>query len=388
MPPEEFLKGSLLYQMSLGSKELYHSNVWAWLIENDHAFVNAFFPAFDQNAYIVLGVSRECCHRDLIIWLHKNGCPDGKGAYYLLIENKIKSLHSYTQLEGYTQPLWGNALLGAAFTGIENNLENNELLLKNGETEVTWLFRPHRAIAAALRQIAEGSSSGAIRSRLQQIDEYCSILESIDALLQKALKKNEGKLSYSTDGLPLSDERIRLDDVFVKLKGADFLAYLRKNRAAFDTLCPAERGFYPILSQSFNNKNATLDIRFSNWQEHCPEYLHIGIQIEGTQYRICAERNGDRHSVDEVYNELKHLWFDDSFDPKTNRLVFGKKTSQRAKYDCYGRGSRTYSFVYQYYRLDGVDSEYPALLSLLVQDMERARNVIKTLYAPPGKPAF
>lgn len=25
----EFLKNSLLFQMSLGSKELYHSNVWA-----------------------------------------------------------------------------------------------------------------------------------------------------------------------------------------------------------------------------------------------------------------------------------------------------------------------------------------------------------------------
>lgn len=43
MQQEEFLSKSLLYQMSLGSKELYHSNVWAWLIENDTSFIKVFF---------------------------------------------------------------------------------------------------------------------------------------------------------------------------------------------------------------------------------------------------------------------------------------------------------------------------------------------------------
>ena len=43
----KFLENSLLYQMSLGSKELYHSNVWAWLIEKDPAFISAFFKEVD-----------------------------------------------------------------------------------------------------------------------------------------------------------------------------------------------------------------------------------------------------------------------------------------------------------------------------------------------------
>ena len=30
----DYLKKSMIYQMSLGSKELFHSNVWGWLIEN------------------------------------------------------------------------------------------------------------------------------------------------------------------------------------------------------------------------------------------------------------------------------------------------------------------------------------------------------------------
>lgn len=74
----DILKESLLFQMSLGSKELYHSNVWAWLIDNDHNFIKVFFPDFQQNIFNVLGVSRECRHRDIIIWLQKNGYTDKK----------------------------------------------------------------------------------------------------------------------------------------------------------------------------------------------------------------------------------------------------------------------------------------------------------------------
>ena len=39
-----FLKNSLMYQMSLGSKELFHSNVWGWLLENDKSFIKVFYP--------------------------------------------------------------------------------------------------------------------------------------------------------------------------------------------------------------------------------------------------------------------------------------------------------------------------------------------------------
>ena len=34
------LRGSLIYKMSQGSKELYHSNIWSWLIEQDSEFIN------------------------------------------------------------------------------------------------------------------------------------------------------------------------------------------------------------------------------------------------------------------------------------------------------------------------------------------------------------
>jgi len=37
------LKDSPLYAMSLGGRELFHSNFWAWLIREDTQFINVFF---------------------------------------------------------------------------------------------------------------------------------------------------------------------------------------------------------------------------------------------------------------------------------------------------------------------------------------------------------
>ena len=42
-----FLKESLMYQMSLGSRELFHSNVWAWLMEMDNNFL--LYPINNSN---------------------------------------------------------------------------------------------------------------------------------------------------------------------------------------------------------------------------------------------------------------------------------------------------------------------------------------------------
>ena len=69
----EALKGSLLYQMSLGNTELYHSNVWAWLFQNDHNFIKIFFDAYDEARYEFCGTASEYAHRDPIILLREKG---------------------------------------------------------------------------------------------------------------------------------------------------------------------------------------------------------------------------------------------------------------------------------------------------------------------------
>ena len=126
----QFLSDSLIFQMSLGSKELFHSNVWAWLIGQDREFIKVFFTDFDEKMYRFISVERETCNRDVIIWLQKQGYTNKDEKYYLVIENKIKSLPTKEQLENYTENIDGNKCLQGVFTGIKNTLERDESINK------------------------------------------------------------------------------------------------------------------------------------------------------------------------------------------------------------------------------------------------------------------
>ena len=86
----EKLKSSLIYQMTLASKELFHSNVWAWIITKDHSIAKSVF--FDLIEGENVRVTREEHHRDLTIY-------DNTGLF--IIENKIKSIANLDQLVEY-----------------------------------------------------------------------------------------------------------------------------------------------------------------------------------------------------------------------------------------------------------------------------------------------
>jgi len=364
-----YLKNSLLYQMSLGSKELYHSNVWAWLIEQDHSFVKAFFPDFDENIYTIKGVDRECRHRDLVIWIEKKNALKRENQYCYVVENKIKSLPTTEQLTEYSQDLWHNKFLGGTLTGIENTLYN----MPNG-----WQFVSYNKIAPKIEWTAKQSVSEAIKSHLTQILEYCKTINAINTLLNAAVEESGEALEYweFIEKYNLNDKLIRLDDVFIKLKGAKFSKYVTDRLDLEDIRLKAKQYHFDNYT-SFHNGKATLDFRFSNWKEGVRDYLTIGIQVEGSQYRFIVEKGG-LHKAEDIYEEFKNIWFDDTYDCNGNRKIFGRTTSMRMadKFCSYGRNSDDYKFVYQYYNIDESNHTYSQLLTVIEKDLDKAKNII------------
>lgn len=385
------LKKSLLFRMSLGSKELFHSNVWAWLIEQDPAFIKVFFPEFGKGSYRYLGVSRECWHRDVIIWLEK--C-DNKKRYYYVIENKIKSLQDEEQLRRYTEDKDGNTLLGGVFTGIINALKTNELSLPKKETgeKVPWKFVDYSTIAKRIREQARISACFTDRHR-SQIDEYCQIIESINGMIQYGLDKSQEQFDYSS--LPYKNgenreaeylEELRIKDVYTKLKGADILRALEAYLG--DSVSAAPQDYRREINQSFHNGKVTLDIRYTNREEGHEEkdYLTIGIQLEGYQFRLMVERNGT-HKKEELFNEFCNGWFDANFDEKAKQRVLfkndssengtGYNTSMAKKYDSYGGNGHGSVFVYQYFDIDKGD-EYDVVFDKIKAFLQKAREIIES----------
>ncbi len=368
----QFLQNSLLYQMSLGSKELYHSNVWAWLIKQDHAFIKVFFPDFDENIYEITEIERECRHRDLIIWLHKKGFLEKEEKYFYVIENKIKSLQSRNQLQDYTEDLWDNKMLGGIVTGIANALESDsEEITGKNNVKIIWKFVRYDKIATEIQNIAINSQKPVIREKLCQIIEYFSIINSVYKIVNFAVNRNKQVLDYACDD---SLHKVGLKDVFVKLKGADFMHYAQLTiKSQLEELCP--EGYNLFIGQSFHNGRATLDFRFSNWEQNCKDWLTIGIQLEGSQYRYLVER-GEKHNKDEIFEKFKGVWFDGNFNPSEfKRTLFGKDTSMKKLFDSYGDSSGEYIFVYQYYNVS--NQAYDNLLKNITKDLQTAKEIIE-----------
>lgn len=71
------LEKSPIYAMSLGSKELFHSNFWAWLMRTYPEFVKTFFPELDTNELRKKDpIKREENHHDITIHAKQNKNDD------------------------------------------------------------------------------------------------------------------------------------------------------------------------------------------------------------------------------------------------------------------------------------------------------------------------
>lgn len=199
----EKLKSSLIYQMSLASKELFHSNVWAWIIEKDHSIAKSVF--FDLIEGENIKVTREENHRDLTIY-------DSTGLF--IVENKIKSLADLDQLVKYQENVKSH-FKGGILTGITE---------PTFKLPMKWIFISYEEISNRLRVSVNNSSNFSTLEK-NIILEYCDVIESICLLIKGKLEAKELIFSYS--GIE-ELEQVRLADMYKKLKANDFLQYFKK----------------------------------------------------------------------------------------------------------------------------------------------------------------
>ena len=89
-----YLEKSPIFASSLGSKELFHSNIWAYLIEQNTRYLNVFFKGLDieNDPDVKKEVYREKLNMDVIVEVESD---------VFVIENKIKSLPREDQLKDY-----------------------------------------------------------------------------------------------------------------------------------------------------------------------------------------------------------------------------------------------------------------------------------------------
>lgn len=356
------LKNSALYAMSLGSKELFHTNFWAWLLEQDDGFLKVFFPS--ANLQRPLAVFREQGNRDLTI-------RSREGLDALVVENKLKSLPREEQLKGYAEELGDNPKKVHFGGGLLVSVVPPSFNLPQG-----WSYLP-------FGQVIDRIASFVLESKLSSEDKaltlrYCAESKTLCDLLA-AYDVNLGpKMPTWEEVLPL--EEIRLSDIVHKFKADQLAQYLQKEPWYSLYQQEARKWGYELYCwPGFSDKRGIVDIRFEKLLSENPKMnIAIGVQIQGDQYRRIAQRCGQQADLTQkVFDEFKEKgWFlTPDLEHKTWKDQQTSMSKTFGKYD--GRPDYPYRFVYQYHFLQ--DYSFAAIAAEVESDLKLSLSILQRI---------
>ena len=363
----EELKNNPIFSMSLSSKELFHSNFWAWLFaHNEHGreYLEIFFKHFPDSDF---KVEREQGKRDITIWCEEK-------AY--IIENKVKSLPDIEQLEKYQEKVGKNIFKKGVISGIIDfhfsKYEENWLKVNN------WAFKSYKEICTEIRDkaLTDGVENCSFEKDLivRYADTFLELSNNI-----RIFFKDNGNI-WVTGIIKEIDkyDKIRMGDVIKKIVSNNFCSYLKK--ITKDVKIP--EGFKLKITSDYSHKHAIADICFEqNYGDEekkekeviMNKPFSIGVQIEDGQYRRYIKRVPKVSQRDEIFQYGKRNgWFKDC-DGK--EITKNRKTGEDyCKYE-----KNTYTFLYQYRKIDEsskVDSSFEKLSKPVIDDLRMAADII------------
>ena len=312
------LKESPLFALSLSGKELAHSNMWAWLIEectenNNHPFVEVFITDFYKSNYKFVRVEREKNNRDLTIW-YKDEDDTEK---CIVVENKIKSLPKNEQLDRYKNNLPEETFDKGILTGIEKIIDP-----KN-----PWEFLSYEEIAKRIKKI----------NKIHKFKEKAIIKEYVDDLYNIIkIVKSDKKPNEYTHVAPPKIEELRFGDIFLKHKACKIQKIIEE-RIETNIIDLKSNWGNPVVDVSFHNKKATITVIYKDNDEAEPdekkkEKGRLGVQVEGFEFRIYGGpgfQGSPYKKPEEAFKYLLSRGYFEDFNPKVDKdkkKIDGKQT--------------------------------------------------------------
>lgn len=316
----ENLKNNFLFQASLGSKELFHSNFIAWLLEQENEngeyealniflkIINAKVPLDALKKENEVKISREEKNIDLIIKWREN-----EEWNFVFIENKMKSIPTSDQLKEYNKKL-------KKYTNQETNykflLTPFSTLLQNDEHTDKWINITYKEeIIKFLNQI---KNLNFLNPDIKLVvEKYIDFLNNIILLFESYIGVDNNEFSnknydfYTKNKLD-NLKNIRMHDLILKAMH-ERLGFLIKNK--------------------INNPNLKVETHFSRAEGITDIFYDIkntdfiiGMQIQGNTLKHCMiskkiESNLKNIELSKKLVEKK-LWFHD-FSKNPPNLMSG-----------------------------------------------------------------
>lgn len=203
------LKQSLMFNLSLSAKELFHSNFLVYLMEqhpniiNDVLSINGFNFVLTSNHEVL----RESSHTDIMV-------RNGKGIE-LIIENKFKSIPYIEQLEKYTKVkgVDTNTKFILLTLYIPASLQcNNGQIIANFKN---WDVLTYKDFITGLKaSAAKYLPSGSFERTA--IEDYCIFMDDLMCYINHFSQPNP----FNIKSLPISpaEKQLRMHDITSKIR--------------------------------------------------------------------------------------------------------------------------------------------------------------------------
>jgi hypothetical protein len=346
-----------VFQMSLNSKELFHSNILAWFCESYPKEAREVFSQWVPSRETTRHqIKREKNNLDLVIEI--------PGLAPIVVENKVFSPPDDDQLNRYSEKK------------IIDHLENPTLILLSlgnpkwdgnvmvSPSGMSWRFVSYRELSIALSSAVNeilGFSGDLIRHYVDVINLLQEALDEISIL-------NAAEQVFLDSSTHEILEQIRMADAFGKLRARWSIAEISQ-----------------LMKPLIGTNEITFDSGFTNGEPLIEAYVRgqngdrIGWQYQANQWRLVvwsASHVGDtadlrRKREDYVAQQYKD-WFD--FDPL--QTLIERKTSKISKLETKG-GFLCYSPDFVYRKRDLPDLTISELEKLSRHYLAKAINLTK-----------
>lgn len=302
-----------MFRISLGSKELFHSNFLAFLWDCDkQAFLNMINDLLPKDNKInvseLLGkegltIYREKENLDLCICHTENN----KECIDIVIENKVKSIPYIEQLDEYRQTAAKHQNKDSTGTTVTYILLTLATKFPNKEaidSDRKWNIITYDQLVKALQQYYPKNN---IEPRLQQyVADYTDFINKLSAL-QIVDKFNDEP--FHNPAIIEAYHKTKLSDLYLKQRGSYFICLLlnkiteaqennrlgkievkwgAKSQASGKNVVEHQNNTIIYLASGMNRGKSTITIHI--YPKQCTS--SYALQIEGNQYRHMFIQSG------------------------------------------------------------------------------------------------
>lgn len=348
------LKKSPLFNLSLSSKELFHSNFIAWICENyqisfGEILANHFAEKFNFSEKKIIKVQRETRNLDLTIEFN---------SIKIIIENKVKSVPDRQQLIDYKGKSNSNNIF-VLLTIIKPSFELKDL---------GWELLTYRDLGTLLSDLINKITDDYHKKLIQ---DYIYFINNLSDLIKPlSLNIEESYYDFYSSDYNLFKE-IRLHDLYIKYNYAELVKeiekYLKSNLISKEVKIGKRYSHETnknkvVISTTLVNGKGVINIDFSDQDE-----IIYGIMLDGGRYNHYLYAWGEKEKEKiEIADKLQldKKWF--LFDNVNENEIYPKNGKN---YNRFGK-----SMIYRSIKLNN-DTLLSFLLERILKDVKKLTEI-------------